>query len=117
MARAVRSRSAEKSMDFYGVPVRHGRLGPRGVAVERRPDGAILVRATIPLRTYPRSITERIAHWADKTPAPVVFARRDPGSEGVMRVAVTQEGPTSRVKESLELWCAGHMRGKQVLEI
>jgi feruloyl-CoA synthase len=67
-------------MDLSRVPVRHGRLGPRGVAVERRADGAILVRATTPLRAYPRCITERIAHWADKTPASVVFAQRDPGN-------------------------------------
>jgi feruloyl-CoA synthase len=60
------------------IPARHGRLGPREVSVNHRADGAILLQARTPLRTYPRCITQRIMHWAEDRPDSTAFAQRDP---------------------------------------
>jgi feruloyl-CoA synthase len=38
------------------------------VRVERRGDGSILLNATQPLGPYPRSLSEHLLHWAQRTP-------------------------------------------------
>jgi feruloyl-CoA synthase len=49
--------------------------------MERRPDGAIIVRADEPLREYPRVLTERLIHWARVAPERVFAAKRRPDGE------------------------------------
>lgn len=52
-------------------------LGAADVAVERRRDGAILLRSPHPLGPYPRNLIERLAHWARERPGHVLAAERD----------------------------------------
>jgi feruloyl-CoA synthase len=52
-------------------------LGPREVVVERRADGALLLRSPHQLGPYPTKLTERLEFWAAETPDRVFFAQRD----------------------------------------
>src|SRR4051812_41730831 len=54
-------------------PVRLGDLRP---LVERDGEGALRVRAAQPLGDYPRSITDRLAHWAGVAPDRTLLAWR-----------------------------------------
>jgi len=58
-------------------PLRPVRLGPSDVVVERRGDGAILMRSPHPLPDYPRNLTQRLVHWAAAAPDRVFLAQRD----------------------------------------
>ncbi|HYI87082.1 MAG TPA: feruloyl-CoA synthase [Burkholderiales bacterium] len=53
------------------------KLASQEVAVERHPDGALLLRARGALPPYPEKLTERLEHWASVAPARVLFAQRD----------------------------------------
>ena len=56
------------------------RLRTSGASIERRGDGAILVRPDEPLGTYPRILTTRLLHWARVAPDRALAAkRRDDG--------------------------------------
>ncbi len=59
------------------APLRAVKLGPADVTVERRPDGAILLRSPHKLPPYPRNLTERLVHWAHAAPDRVFLAQRD----------------------------------------
>jgi feruloyl-CoA synthase len=52
-------------------------LGPRGDVIERRSDGAILLRSPEPLAPHCRSATERLAYWARAAPERVFLGQRD----------------------------------------
>src|ERR1700684_1415818 len=58
-------------------PLRPVRLGPPNVVVERRQDGAILLRSPHPLRPFAKNLTERLVHWAKAAPERVFLAQRD----------------------------------------
>jgi feruloyl-CoA synthase len=59
------------------APLRPVRLGPPDVLVERRPDGAILLRSPQALQPYPHKLTERLAYWALAAPERAFLAQRD----------------------------------------
>jgi len=59
------------------APLRPAKLGPADVVVERRADGAILMRSPHPLPRYPQKLTERLTHWAKIAPDRVFLAQRD----------------------------------------
>jgi len=59
------------------APLRPAKLGPADVVVERRADGAILMRSPHPLPRYPQKLTERLTHWANTAPDRVFLAQRD----------------------------------------
>ena len=59
------------------TPLRAVKLGPADVVVERRDDGAILVRSPHALPAYPRMLTERLVHWSKVAPDCVFLAQRD----------------------------------------
>ncbi len=61
------------------APVRDVPIGTAEVVLERRPDGATLLRSPEPLGPYPAKLTERFAHWARATPERVFIAERDAG--------------------------------------
>src|SRR5437763_11116196 len=61
--------------------VRHVRLGPSGVRLERRPDGTRYVQATHPLGEYPERLTDRLDYWAVHAPERTLFAKRLNGGE------------------------------------
>jgi feruloyl-CoA synthase len=60
------------------APLRPVKLGLPDVLVERRKDGAILMRSPYPLPAYPKNLTERLVHWATAAPDRVFLAQRDP---------------------------------------
>ena len=59
------------------TPLRAVKLGPADVVVERRDDGAILMRSPHALPAYPRMLTERLVHWSKVAPDRVFLAQRD----------------------------------------
>jgi len=63
------------------APVRAIPLGPEGVTVARRADGAILLRARDALGPYPDKLTERLAHWAANAPDRAFLAQRTASGE------------------------------------
>jgi feruloyl-CoA synthase len=65
-------------LDVPAPPVRAVRLGPAEVTVERRADGALILRSPRALAAYPDKITERLEFWADRTPDRTLFAQRAP---------------------------------------
>jgi feruloyl-CoA synthase len=52
------------------------RFAPVRVDVERRPDGATLLRSAQPLGPYPRALTEWLARWSEAAPERVFLAER-----------------------------------------
>ena len=70
--------SARKHAGEGRPPLRPVRLGPASVTVERRGDGAILMRSPEPLPPYPDTLTERLAYWAKTAPDRIFLAQRDP---------------------------------------
>jgi feruloyl-CoA synthase len=63
-------------------PLRPVRLGPADVLIERRTDGAILLRSPHPLSPYPKNLTERLRYWAGAQPDRVFLAQRDAPNGG-----------------------------------
>src|SRR5580698_10615422 len=58
-------------------PMRPVKLGPPDVVVERRGDGAILLRSPHPLQPYAKNLTERLVHWANVAPDRIFIAQRN----------------------------------------
>jgi feruloyl-CoA synthase len=52
-------------------------FGPPDVTVERRSDGAMLVRSPHPLGAYPNAMTDWLDHWAKVAPNRVFLAERE----------------------------------------
>jgi feruloyl-CoA synthase len=75
-ASAMSGTLAKKHLEQSRPPLRPVRLGAADVLVERRPDGAILMRSPHPLQPYAEKITERLAHWANTAPERVFLAQR-----------------------------------------
>ncbi len=48
----------------------------RDIAVERRPDGVIVLKSRIPLKTYDKHIPASLAKWASQTPDRIWLAQR-----------------------------------------
>ena len=59
------------------APLRAVKLGPADVVVQRRSDGAILMCSPHALPPYPRTLTERLVHWAKARPERTFLAQRD----------------------------------------
>jgi feruloyl-CoA synthase len=72
------------------APLRPVRLAAPDCAVEQRPDDTLLVRARAPLGPYPDRITERLIHWAERTPDRVFMADRDPASGAWRKVTYAE---------------------------
>src|SRR6202045_4461227 len=64
-------------------PLRPVLLGLPDVVIERRGDGAIVLRSPHPLPAFPQKLTERLVHWANVAPERVFLAQRD--ASGVWR--------------------------------
>ncbi len=67
-------------MNLADAPFRKVRLGPRETEIERRADGAIILRSPHALGPYPARLTEKLLHWAGAAPDRVLLARR--GADG-----------------------------------
>jgi len=61
--------------------VRDVGLGSLGVSLERRADGSILVRSTVPMPPHPGKMTELLEHWARHSPERVFLAKRNDGGD------------------------------------
>jgi feruloyl-CoA synthase len=61
------------------------------VEVERRPDGAILMRSPAPLGPYPVKLTDRLVETAQRHPDRVLVAKREPAG-GPWRTVTYGEG-------------------------
>jgi feruloyl-CoA synthase len=61
----------------HRAPLRAVKLGPADVAVERRSDGAILMRSPHSLPPFPRKLTERLTFWGQTAPERIFLAQRD----------------------------------------
>src|SRR5665213_1068013 len=48
----------------------------RDIAVERRPDGVIVLKSRIPLKAYEKHIPASLAKWANETPDRIWLAQR-----------------------------------------
>lgn len=55
------------------------RLGARDFLLDRKDDGTIYIRSPHRLDAYPNKLTERLAHWATRTPDRVFMADRVAG--------------------------------------
>ena len=65
------------------------RMGEMRAEAETRPDGTILVRSLQSLGAYPRSMTDRLEHWAEATPDAVFLADR--ADDGAWRTVTYAE--------------------------
>ncbi len=59
------------------APLRPVRLGALDAVLERRPDGAILVRCAQALGAYHNKLSEPLEHWAKTAPDRVFLGQRD----------------------------------------
>jgi feruloyl-CoA synthase len=59
------------------VPYRAARTGDLQPVIEQASDGVVRLRAAQPLGEYPRSITDRLAHWAETAPRRTLLAWRE----------------------------------------
>jgi feruloyl-CoA synthase len=75
-------------MNSAATPTRAVHLGKFSAAAERRADGTTLLRSTLALRHYPRSIVDALEEWAAKTPHTVLVADRD--GEGWRKLTYAQ---------------------------
>ena len=57
------------------------RLGCLGVWLERRGDGSMIVRSTVPVPPHPAKMTERLEHWANVAPDRTFLAKREGGGD------------------------------------
>jgi feruloyl-CoA synthase len=58
------------------APLRPVKLGAADVLVERRGDGAILMRSPHPLPAFGQNLTARLGYWADAAPDRIFLAQR-----------------------------------------
>jgi feruloyl-CoA synthase len=84
------AQSATRERDFAAAPLRPVRLAAPDCTVERRPDGALLIRAPAELGPYPGRLTERLIHWAERTPDRVFMADRDPATGDWRRITYAE---------------------------
>jgi feruloyl-CoA synthase len=68
---------AKKHSAQVRPPLRPVNLGPARVVIERRRDGAILMRSPLPLPAHPKNLTEKLVHWAKAAPDRVFLGQRD----------------------------------------
>ncbi|HLI85815.1 MAG TPA: feruloyl-CoA synthase [Bryobacteraceae bacterium] len=63
------------------APVRHVRIAPSEVVIERAPGGIVYARSPQPLGPYPEKLTGRLDHWAAVAPDRAFIAKRAPTGE------------------------------------
>ena len=59
------------------APIRQVPMGTADVTIERRADGAQLLRSPHPIKDHPRCLTERLAYWAGVAPDRDFVAKRN----------------------------------------
>ena len=61
-------------------PLRAISFGDPEVSIDRRADGTIYLRPKKALGEYPERLTDRLHHWAERTPDRIFMAEREQGS-------------------------------------
>jgi feruloyl-CoA synthase len=64
-------------MNVQAAPIRQVRLGQFSAEAQYRADGSALVRSTLDLGPYPRSIVDALEAWAQRTPDAILIAARE----------------------------------------
>jgi len=64
-------------MTAASTPLRDVRFGPRDVTLTRDANGVVYVRPVHALGKYPAKLTDKLDHWAQKTPDRVFMGQRD----------------------------------------
>lgn len=72
---------SDRSFRTVRHPLRPISFGVIGVSTERREDGTIYLRSTMPLAAYPPRITDRLHHWAKLAPDRMLMAERNSHGE------------------------------------
>jgi feruloyl-CoA synthase len=80
------------------MKVRAARLGPLPATLTRRADGTMIVRTTAVLGDYPARSTERLVHWADRTPERPLLAWRGTSGAGGAWETLTYGGALTAVR-------------------
>ena len=62
------TRLASSGRTFREISIGMADILPSETILERRADGTLYARSPVPLGRYPDKITERLEHWADRTP-------------------------------------------------
>ena len=65
------------SVDFKSAPYRAVRFGPSATTVERRPDGALILRSPQALGAYEKRVTAPLVRWAAERPEQTFIAKRE----------------------------------------
>jgi feruloyl-CoA synthase len=69
-------------MPIVSAPgMRPVKMGELAVDLDKSSDGAFRVRSKLPLAEYPRSLIDRLDHWAETAPDRVLFADRGPDGQ------------------------------------
>ncbi len=76
---------------------------PRDIAVERRPDGVVVMQSRIPLAPYAPHIPSLLAQWAEKTPDNPWLAQRRGENRAWLRVSFAR--PNGRWMGSHRPFC------------
>jgi feruloyl-CoA synthase len=71
---------------------------PRDIAVERRPDGVIILKSRIPLQVYEKHIPASLAKWAKEAPERIWLAQRGGPERQWRKVSY---GEAKRIVDSL----------------
>ena len=61
--------------------MRHVRIAPSEVDIERAPGGIVYARSPYPLGPFPEKLTERLDYWAATAPERTFMAKRAPSGE------------------------------------
>jgi feruloyl-CoA synthase len=77
---SVQGANGDSAMhDAKAPPLRAISFGDLAVTIDRRDNGTIYLRPTVPLGEYPDSLTDRLHHWANVEPNRVFMAERAAG--------------------------------------
>ena len=80
---------------------RRVRLATQTVVAERRADGAVYLRSPEPLGEYPRKLTERLDHWAERAPERVFLAQRGPDGAWLRLTYAQARSRARRIAQAL----------------
>src|SRR6202790_4312416 len=78
--KSVPTKAAAPAPGSKGHPPRAISFSDPAVSIDRRADGTIYLRPNKALGEYPERLTDRLHHWAKRTPDRIFMAERDQGN-------------------------------------
>jgi len=73
--------SGKSHQEHAATGVRRVRMRTSGASMHCRNAGVLLIKPDESLRSYPKVLTDRLAHWAKVSPDKVCIAKRGPDQE------------------------------------